>query len=123
MTVRALVVGSLVTGALALALSQEARAAALYFEKAIVKTGSEKTCLRFADDVARNQQFKKVHKNAFEVAGEKDGAYVAITCIGRPNQQAIAVVMSTADSFDLAKRVGHEVANRIKGIICFDTPC
>lgn len=123
MTVRALVVSSLVIGGLALALSQEAGAAALYFEKTLVKTSSEKTCLRFAGDVARNQQFKNVHKGPLEVAGEKEGAYVAITCVGRPNDRAMAVVMSAADSFDVAKRVGHEAANQIKGIVCFDTPC
>jgi hypothetical protein len=101
----------------------QANAAALYFEKSVVKTSSEKTCLSFASDVANNQRFRNVHKSASEVAGEKDGAYVAITCVGRPNQQAVAVVMSTSDSFDTAKAVGRGVADRIKGIVCFDSPC
>jgi hypothetical protein len=100
-----------------------ARAAALYFEKAAVKTSSEATCLKFAGDVAQKQAFKNVHKSRMEVAGEKDGAYVAITCVGRGSQPAVAVVMSTAADFNVAKQVGHEVADRIKGIICFDTPC
>jgi hypothetical protein len=106
-----------------LSLAIPAHAAALYFEKAVVKTSSEATCLKFAGDVARNQAFKNVHKSNAEVAGEKDGAYVAITCVGRGGQPAIAVVMSTAGDFGVAKQVGHEVAGRIKGIICFDSPC
>jgi hypothetical protein len=104
-------------------LATPARAAALYFEKVAVKTGSEATCMRFAGDVAHKQAFRNVHKNKFEVAGEKDGAYVAITCVGRGGQPAVAVVMSTAGDFAVAKQVGHMVADRIKGIICFDTPC
>lgn len=101
----------------------QAHAAALYFEKSVVKTSSEKTCLSFASDVANTQRFRNAHRSASEVAGEKDGAYVAITCVGRPNQQAVAVVMSTSESFETAKAVGRAVADRIKGIACFDTPC
>lgn len=98
-------------------------AAALYFEKADVNTSSEATCLRFASDVARNQGFRNVHKGPAEVAGEKGGAYVAITCVGRGQQPATAIVMSVTDSFDVAKQVGHFVARRMKLIGCFDTPC
>ncbi|HUL67585.1 MAG TPA: hypothetical protein VLW55_23530 [Burkholderiaceae bacterium] len=101
----------------------QAHAAALYFEKSVVKTSSEKTCLSFASDVANSQRFRNAHRSASEVAGEKDGAYVAITCVGRPNQQAVAVVMSTSESFETAKAVGRAIADRIKGIACFDTPC
>jgi hypothetical protein len=77
-----------------LSFASPAHAAALYFEKVIVRTSSEGTCLRFAGDVARNQGFSNVHKSSAEVAGEKDGAYVAITCIGRRNEGAVAVVMA-----------------------------
>ena len=101
-------------------LAHSANAAALFFEKAAVRTSSEATCLSFASDVARNQNFKNVHKNPNEVAGEKDGAYVAITCVGRGQQPAIAVVMSVSDSFDTAKKVGHSVADRMKGITRID---
>jgi len=100
---------------------QHADAAALYFEKSVVKTSSEKTCLSFATDVTRG--FRNTHRSSEEVAGEKDGAYVAITCVGRPGQPAVAVVMSISDSFDVARKIGHEVADRIKGVVCFDTPC
>ena len=96
---------------------------ALYFEKVDVKTGSEATCLRFASDVARQNGFTDVHKSASEVAGRTNNAYVAITCVGRGNQPAIAVIMSVAPSFETAKAAGHAAANKIKGIICFDTPC
>lgn len=106
-----------------LALPSPARAVALYFEKAIVKTGSEATCLRFASDVARNQGFANVRKSNMEVAGEKGGAYVAITCVGRGGQPAVAVVMSVASDFNLARQVGHAAAARIKGVVCFDSPC
>ena len=114
---------AMVLGTAAAAPFQHAAAAALYFEKAVVKTSSEKTCLSFAADVARVQHFRNTHKSGAEVAGERDGAYVAITCVGRPSQSAVAIVMSVSDGFDIAKRVGHEVADRIKGVICFDTPC
>lgn len=100
--------------------AQDAVAASLYFEKLQVKTSSEKTCMSFAGDVARELHFRNPHKSGLEVAGEKDGAYVAITCVGRQGQPAIAIVMSTADSFDVAKRVGHEAAVKIKGITCID---
>ena len=104
-------------------LLQEASAAALYFEKAPVKTSSERTCLGFAANVAKDQNFKNVRKSGGEVAGEANGAYVAITCVARPGQQAIAVVMAVSDSFGVAKQVGHNAANKIKTVVCFDTPC
>jgi len=100
-----------------------AGAAALYFEKTAVKTGSEATCLRFASDTAKIEKFTNVHKGNSEVAGQVNGAYVAITCIGRGSQPAIAVVMSVANDFAVAKQVGQAAASRIKGIVCFDTPC
>jgi hypothetical protein len=70
-----------------------------------------------------HQGFTNVHKNPAEVAGEKNGAYVAITCVGRGQQPAIAVVMSTSGSFDVAKQVGHFVADRMQRITCIDQPC
>jgi hypothetical protein len=93
-----------------------ASAASLYFEKVIVKTASEKTCLGFANDVARRQGFKNLRRNSSEVAGEKGGAYVSITCVGRGSQPAVAVVMSVADRFDTAKAVGHPIAQGLKSI-------
>jgi hypothetical protein len=112
------------TFGLALLTAQSAATAgALYFEKAVVKTSSEKTCLRFASDVARNRKFKNVHKSPSEVAGEFDGSYVAITCVGRAGKGAVAVVMSTSDTFDVARRAGEDAARAIKGIVCIDTPC
>jgi len=98
-------------------------AAALYFEKAVVKTKSEATCMRFARDVARNQHFTNGHASGAEVAGEVGGAYVAITCVGRGTQPALAVVMSVAPDFAVARRVGQQVANGMKAITCIDQPC
>lgn len=112
-----------VVTASSLGLATSSKADALFFEKPAVKTSSEATCLRFAGDVARNQAFRNVHKNANEVAGEKDGVYVAITCVGRGQQPAIAIVMAVAPNFDLAKRVGQFVAGRLKVIGCIDSPC
>lgn len=102
---------------------QSANAAALYFEKVGVQTSSEKTCLSFASDVARSQGFRNVHKNPLEVAGVKDGAYVSITCVGRGQQPAIAIVMSAADSFEVARQAGHSASDQVKRIVCFDSPC
>jgi hypothetical protein len=31
--------------------------------------------------------------------------------------------MSVADSFEVVKRAADLAANRIKGIVCFDSPC
>ena len=98
-------------------------AAALYFEKVPVKTTSERTCIRFAGDVARNQHFTNSHASGAEVAGEVGGAYVAITCVGRGGQPALAVVMSVAPDFAVAKQVGQLIASRIKVITCMDQPC
>jgi hypothetical protein len=106
-----------------LGLATSANADALYFEKGAVKTSSERTCLKFAGDVARNQGFKNTHSNALEVAGEKDGAYVAITCVGRGQQPAMVIVMAVAPTFDKAKQVGSFVAGRVKAITCIDSPC
>jgi hypothetical protein len=106
-----------------IALSSPANAAALYFDKVFVKTNSESTCFRFAADAARSENFRNVHKNALEVAGEKDGAYVSITCVGRNNQPAVAIVMSVADTVAAAKHSADLAANRVKGIVCFDSPC
>ena len=99
----------------------QARAASLYFNRTPIKASSERVCYTFAADTARLEGFQNVHKNALEVAGTKDGAYVSITCVGRGNQPALAIVMSVADSFDIARRVADSAANRIKGIVCFDS--
>ena len=96
---------------------------ALYFEKVPVKTSSEATCLRFAKDVARDQAFTNVHSSGAEVAGEHGGAYVAITCVGRGSQPAIAVVMSVAPDFAVARTVGRAAAAKIRTITCIDAPC
>lgn len=54
----------------------------------------------------------------------KDGAYVSITCVGRGGGlQAVAVVMSVADTFEVAKSAGNLAGEKIKGISCFDSPC
>jgi hypothetical protein len=98
-------------------------ASALYFEKVPVKTSSEATCLRFAQDVARDRGFRNGHASNSEVAGEYSGAYIAITCVGRGGQPALAVVMSVAPDFAGAKQAGRAVADRIKGITCMDSPC
>lgn len=104
--------------------SSPANSAALFFYKTTVRTSSEKTCYGFARDTARSLQFANVRSNNLEVAGEKDGAYISITCIGRGNgMQAVAVVMSVADNFDVAKRAGTLAGEKIKGIVCFDLPC
>ncbi|GFE72135.1 hypothetical protein [Chroococcus sp. FPU101] len=98
--------------------------AALFFYKTTVKTSSEATCYAFARDTARLLGFTNVRSNNLEVAGQKDGAYISITCIGRGSGlQAVAVVMSVADNFDVAKRAGTLAGEKIKGIICFDEPC
>ena len=111
-----------VIAVLTLVVSQSASAAYLFFEKVAVKTSSEKTCLSFASSSLRD--FKNVHRSSSEVAGSKDGAYVSVTCVGRGQQPAIAVVMSVADaSFDTAKNVGQSVATQIAKIQCIDTPC
>jgi hypothetical protein len=111
------------TAIVLLAIATSANADALYFEKGAVKTSSERTCLKFAGDVARNQSFKNTHSSASEVAGEKDGVYVAITCVGRGQQPAMAIVMAVAPTFDRAKQVGSLVAGRVKAITCIDSPC
>lgn len=118
------VLGRLMVVVIATALTHHAQAAALFFEKTPVKSASEKTCFRFARDVLHDLQFQNVHKSDAEVAGEKDGAYISVTCVGRGGDQpAIAVVMGIADTFDVARRVGQLVATRVKGIGCIDSPC
>jgi hypothetical protein len=107
----------------AFAAATPARASALYFEKVAVKTQSEATCLRFAGDTLRSQGYSNMHSSGSEAAGSKQGVYVAITCVGRGSQPAIAVVMAMAADFDAAKHLGHAAADHVKGIVCFDSPC
>ena len=101
-------------------VTSSAHADALFFEKAVVKTASETTCLGFAADAARTLNFQNGHRSASEVAGVKDGVYVSITCVGRGQQNAIAVVMAVAPDFGKAQQVGRLVADKVKGIIAFD---
>jgi hypothetical protein len=96
---------------------------ALYFETVNVSTKSQKTCMRFAGDVSRNEHFANGHASAGEVAGEYSGAYIAITCVDRGGQPAAAVVMSVAPNFTVARQAGRQVAARLKGMKCFDQPC
>ena len=93
---------------------------ALYFEKVPVKTSSERTCMRFAGDVSRDRRFTNGHASGSEVAGELNGAYVAITCVGRGNQPALAVVMTVAPDFNVARQVGQLVASRMRLQTCID---
>jgi hypothetical protein len=109
-----------VAAVIALGVAASARADALYFQKTAVKTSSEKGCLGFAETVARNQAFTNYHSSSAEVAGMKDGAYIAITCVGRGQQPAIAVVMSMAPNFELAKKVGGFIAERMRAITRID---
>lgn len=114
---------ALATAFCTLGLTSIAHANALYFQKVAVKTSSERTCLRFARDVARAERFQNVHQSSVEVAGIKNGAYVAITCVGRGNAASIAVVMVATPNFEAAKQIGQVIADRLRGIICFDSPC
>jgi hypothetical protein len=109
------IVGSIIVGS-----ASTANAAALYFERVLVRTNSEATCFRFAGDVAHILQFQNVRSNRLEVAGERNGAYVSITCIGRGQSNAMAVVMAVSPTFDVAKQVGTETANKLKRITNFD---
>jgi hypothetical protein len=110
----------LVTGLTIIGSASAANATALYFERVLVRTSSETTCYRFANDVARILQFQNIRSNRLEVAGEKNGVYVSITCIGRGQSNAMAVVMAASPTFDVAKQVGSEAANKLKGITNID---
>jgi hypothetical protein len=106
-----------------LGMVSTADANALYFDRVPVHTSSENTCYRFAGDVARALQFSNVRSNSLEVAGEKNGVYLSTTCVGRGQNTVMAVVMATSPDFGSAKQVAIEFANKLKGIICFDSPC
>jgi hypothetical protein len=108
---------------LTIGFASTAVADALYFERVLVNSSSEATCYRFASDVARNLSLRNVKKNRLEVAGEKNGTYISVTCIGRGQAKAMAVVMVVSATFDIAKQVGTEVAKHLTGIVCFDSPC
>ncbi|MGO4700723.1 hypothetical protein [Dyella sp. 2RAB6] len=107
----------------AVGFAPAAQASSLYFEKVPVKTSSEKTCLNFASDVARAIGLANVHRNALEVAGDKQGVYLSTTCVGRGGQPAMAVVMASGADFAATRQLAQVAANKIKGIACFDLPC
>jgi len=100
-----------------------AKADSLYFEKAQVNTRSEATCMQFAANVAHAQGFQNWHSTPAEFAGSVNGVYVSITCIGRGQLPAIAVVMAMAPNFGAAQQTGHMIADRMRGIQCMDSPC
>lgn len=104
-------------------LASTAKADALFFEKAAVTTTSEATCLRFAGDTIRFEGFQNIHQSQSEAAGTKNGVYVSITCVGRGQQSAIAVVMAVAPSFGAAQQTGQLVADKVKASRCIDSPC
>jgi len=79
-------------------LAGHADAAFLYWSKIQVKTGTEAKCMQLAAGVA-GQNLQGVKKSALEVAGTRNGVYVAITCVGRGGgQNAIGVIMAIGDN-------------------------
>ena len=79
-------------------LAGNADAAFLYWSKIQVKTGTEAKCMQLAAGVA-GQNLQGVKKSPLEIAGTRNGVYVAITCVGRGGgQNAIGVIMAIDDN-------------------------
>ncbi|KZC23400.1 hypothetical protein RHOFW104T7_13855 [Rhodanobacter thiooxydans] len=97
-----------------------AKASSLYFEKVAVKTTSERTCLSFARQVIHPGGYTGIHTSQSEAAGNTQGVYVSITCVGRGSLPAIAVVMAMSDDFAAAKQVGHTAATHMAGVQLID---
>ena len=115
------VVSSLVVFASLQMVATSVQAASLYWSKFPVKTQSEKTCMRFAGDVARQHGLQNIRTIPIEVAGAKGKAYVSMTCVGRGGgQSAIGMVMVMSDEAGTATALRDELATAFKGIICFD---
>lgn len=90
--------GIVALGLGAILLAGHAEAGFLYWSKIQVKTGTEAKCMQLAYGVA-SQNLQGVKKSGLEVAGSRNGVYVAITCVGRGGgQQAIGVVMAIGDN-------------------------
>lgn len=109
--------------ALGLATATPVHAASLYFVRLEVRTSSEATCYTFAQSAARSVGLVGVRRGPLEVAGQKGGVYLSTTCVGRGAGRVMAVVMATSDSFPAAQQVATEFADKLRGVVCFDTPC
>lgn len=103
-----------------LAASSGADAAFLEWSKFSTKAHSEQACMNFASDVARNKGLQNVRKSALEVAGVKNNIYVSMTCIGRGQEAAVAMVMTMGDNAAATIAVREEIATALKGITCFE---
>ena len=113
---------AVVAGALLAASSTAGQAAALEWSKIEVKTPSERVCMRFASDVAREKGLQNVRTIPIEVAGTKNNVYVSMTCVGRDaHTPAIAMVIAVSDDAGAAVSVRDELATGLKGITCFDS--
>ncbi len=112
----------LMSGALAVAgclCTASAQAAYLYWSTVEVKTQYVNICMSFARDTLNGLGYQNVHVSAVEVAGSKNGAYVAITCLGTPSR-ATAVVMATGDQGPPVLQARDAVKARIAGMVRFD---
>ena len=90
--------GLVALGLAATMLSAHANAAFLYWSKIPVKTGTESKCMQLANGVA-SQNMQGVRRSNLEIAGTRNGVYVAITCVGRGNgQNAMGVIMAMGDN-------------------------
>ncbi len=92
----------------------EARASYLYWSKVPVQTGPEAKCMQLAHGVARQNGLQNIRRGPLEIAGSKQGVYVAITCIGRgEGQRAMAVVMAMGDAQQTTIAVRDEIAGKL----------
>lgn len=113
---------AIVAATLLAASASTALAAALEWSKIEVKTSSEKVCMRFASDVAREKGLQNIRTIPIEVAGTKSNVYVSMTCVGRDGHTpAIAMVIAVSDDAGAAVSVRDELATALKGITCFDS--
>ena len=104
----------------ALGVAASARAAFLEWSRFDVKTSSERVCMRFAADVARQKNLQNIRIIPIEVAGVRGSVYVSITCIGRSNQPAVAMVITASDDNNAATSTRNDIAAALKGMTCFD---
>jgi len=112
-------IGSLVS--LPLTMATNVEGASFYWSKFPVKTQSEKTCMQFAADVARQHGLQNIRRIPIEVAGTKGNAYVAMTCVARGSgQSALGMVMVIDESAGAATAVRDELATAFQRIGCID---
>ena len=106
------------------AASASAHAYSFYWSKVEVHSTSWQTCMNFANTTATQLSLSGIKRDNLAVSGSRNGANATVTCIGTGgNSHAMAVIMVVGDSDQPVRQLRDDLAKKITGIQCIDSPC